>query len=327
MTAAVKNVWADLVEKRLWPVAVALVLALVAAPVLLSRGGSAPAPPPPLPPAPTTGSAAQPASTPIKIVDPTVHKAPRGHYHDPFAGAAPAPASSGSSAAPSPSSSSSSPSSSSPSSSSPAPSSSGSASSSSSSAAAPTVSATPTTSRVSPTSSPSRTVASTPTGFKAGYRLDVGFGEAGSVKDAKDVVRLKTLGPAGQAPLVIYLGVRSDGKTAMFLLDAPSTPTGDGKCWPTPKACQLLELRKGDSEFFDVATGSTGVVQYELDVNRVAERRDPSHTAAVKLRKRESKAGRKAMFAVVSSGRTYVAKLVYVATRGVLVARHTKTTS
>ena len=166
-----------------------------------------------------------------------------------------------------------------------------------------------------------------PTGFKAGYRLDVGFGEAGSVKNAKDIVRLKPLGPEGKDPVAIYLGVREDGKTAMFLLDAPSTPTGDGKCWPSRRACQILELRKGDSEFFDVATGAAGVVQYELDVNRVSERRDPSHEAAVKLRKRESKAGRKAMFAVVQAGRTYVSRLVYSSVRGVLIPRHIKTTS
>ena len=34
-----KNVWSDLVERKLWPVAVGLVIALVALPVALGRGG------------------------------------------------------------------------------------------------------------------------------------------------------------------------------------------------------------------------------------------------------------------------------------------------
>ena len=42
---ALRDVWVDLVDKKLWPLAVALVIALVAAPVVLSNGaGKAPAP-------------------------------------------------------------------------------------------------------------------------------------------------------------------------------------------------------------------------------------------------------------------------------------------
>src|SRR5262245_41700933 len=46
------DLWQDLREKRLWPVAVGLVLALVAVPVLLAKPFESPAPPPPVKPAP-----------------------------------------------------------------------------------------------------------------------------------------------------------------------------------------------------------------------------------------------------------------------------------
>lgn len=317
-----RNVWADLVEKRLWPLAVGLALALVAVPVVLARGGSSAPAPLPLPPAqaPATARAAtpQPAAKPIKVVEQVPHRAPHGRFHDPFSGhkdpnAKPAPAtgrSSGSSSAAS------------------APSSSSSAagapaSSSGSGTSTPSSGSAPSTHVSSPTSS-ARTApaapAVVPSGYPAGYRLDVDFGPAGDVKRSKDLVRLKPLA-AGTKPLAIYLGVRTDGKTAMFLLTRNGTATGDGRCWPSKAACQVLELRKGDSEFFDVPTGATGVVQYELDVDRVGARYDVTHVGAVRARKRESKAGRREMLAIVKSGRTYVTGLVYSSVRGALVPR------
>lgn len=316
--SVLRNVWADLVEKRLWPLAVVLALALVAVPIVLARtGGSAPGPAP-LPPAPPAAPAAgtpatQPVAKPIKVVDPTAKAAPRGHYHDPFAASA-APttttSSSGGAGAGAPS---------------------GSAAGSSPKPASPSSPASPSPSGGSSTPSapvtpvgppqPVKPQPATLSGYFAGYRLDVGFGPAGAVRPSKDIVRLKMLGPAGKTPLLIFLGFRTDGKTAMFLLDGESTPTGDGACWPTAKACQVLALRKGDSEFFDVPEGVSGVVQYELDVNRVSQRRSPSHKLALLLRRRESKAGRKEMFAVIASGRTLVTHLVYASIRGVLVTR------
>lgn len=317
-----RNVWADLVEKRLWPLAVGLVLALVAVPIVLARGGSSAPAPPPLPPvqAPATAAAVpQHAATPIKVVEQVPHRAPHGRFHDPFSGhknpnAKPAAATSRSSGS---ASAASAPSSASSAAGAAAPSSGSGASAPSSGSSAPSTHAS------SPTSS-ARTApaapAVVPSGYPAGYRLDVDFGPAGDVKRSKDLLRLKPLA-AGAKPLAIYLGVRTDGRTAMFLLTRNGTATGDGKCWPSKAACQVLELRKGDSEFFDVPTGATGVVQYELDVDRVGARYDVTHVGAVNARKRESKAGRREMLAIVKSGRTYVTGLVYSSIRGVLVPR------
>src|SRR3954471_20912002 len=78
-----KNVWADLVERKLWPVAVGLVVALVAVPVALGRsGGSA------------SEDAAAPATVapasgtpPTQVVSLTTAKAkgaPLGPAHNPF---------------------------------------------------------------------------------------------------------------------------------------------------------------------------------------------------------------------------------------------------
>ena len=96
--------------------------------------------------------------------------------------------------------------------------------------------------------------------------------------------------------------------------------TGDARCFPTKVTCQLIELRKGESEFFDVRTG-TGVDRYELDVDRVVGRTAATAAAALRVRRRESRAGRTEMYRVIRTGRTYVTDFMYSRLRGVLVAR------
>ena len=66
VTTPLRGVWDDLVERRLWPLALALVVALVAVPVILSKPAKQAAPLPPAPAATGSASAAvafQPAVT------------------------------------------------------------------------------------------------------------------------------------------------------------------------------------------------------------------------------------------------------------------------
>ena len=67
--------------------------------------------------------------------------------------------------------------------------------------------------------------------------------------------------------MLIYIGVRKDGKTAEFLLDAGVSAVGDGECFPNTDACETLRLRAGETEFLDV-TDETGAVtqQFQLDL-------------------------------------------------------------
>ena len=77
-----RGVWADLVAKRLWPVAVGLVLLLIAIPVVLAKPapkGSAPA----TPVAGTAGPAPLVAS-PASVRSNTGAAPVGGKYHDPF---------------------------------------------------------------------------------------------------------------------------------------------------------------------------------------------------------------------------------------------------
>ena len=296
-----KDIVTDLREKRLWPVVAVLAVALVALPVVLGRGGGAPASsaapitlPPVAPAAADTGHV-------VNLVAPTGKVRATGRAHDPFGQpggpakttpntATPPPPAPGSTFAPTPQPS------------------------------APSPSSTGVQSPVSsPSPSPSAPAPSAPTsrGADAGYRVDLSFGQAGSTKALHDALRLRGL-QAVDGPLAVFLGVREKPKAATFLLAPGTSATGDGRCRPNPRDCQVLELAKDESEFFDVPNGAAGVVQYELDVDRIVARREASATRAHRVLHQQSKAGRKLMFDLVRAGQTYLSHYMYSSSTGVL---------
>ncbi|MGZ5324964.1 MAG: hypothetical protein ACXWZ3_12940, partial [Solirubrobacterales bacterium] len=66
--------------------------------------------------------------------------------------------------------------------------------------------------------------------------------------------------------------------------------TGDGHCKPSAKTCQTIEVKQGDTEFFDL-TVNGAAVQYQLDVVRVFKKGAGSAAAAAAAFERHSKAG------------------------------------
>ena len=98
------------------------------------------------------------------------------------------------------------------------------------------------------------------------YHLSLRFGraEATQLKTYHDVARLSPL-PTADNPFFVYTGVLKDGKTAVFLLSSDATATGDGHCRPSAKSCQTIEVKEGDTEFFDLTVNGEAV-QYQLDV-------------------------------------------------------------
>jgi hypothetical protein len=82
--------------------------------------------------------------------------------------------------------------------------------------------------------------------------------------------KLKPL-PSVEQPLLIYLGLEDDRKTAVFLVDASVQTVGDGRCDPTPENCEMLRLKVGDTEFIDVLgeSGEPTGEQYQLDLVKI----------------------------------------------------------
>jgi hypothetical protein len=299
--SAVRNLVNDLVDRRLWPVALALLGALVAVPMLLGGGSKAPASAPAVPLAAAAGTAAPNAQAAVALSQPSTSTNPTyrpGPVRNPFAQhKVPAPATTNPSSAPAPS----------------APSVPSSAPGVPSGGGGVPVTATP----IVPGSGGGRRDA-TETNV---WRVNLRFGEAGDQKTHKDIPRLSPL-PSATDPFFIFLGVLADGKTAVFLISSDTTATGDGKCKPNPEQCDTIEMRAGDTEFFDVAQGNAGVTQYELDLLKVFKNTVKGKAAAAKA-SRVSKDGQNVVKELKAEGhQTGYGRYIWSAKRGVLVRRH-----
>jgi hypothetical protein len=71
--------------------------------------------------------------------------------------------------------------------------------------------------------------------------------------------------PSADEPLLIYVGLTKNGKRAKFLVDASVEVDGDAVCKPHPSNCEQIELSVGETEFLDVVDPEAA----EDDENRV----------------------------------------------------------
>lgn len=259
-----RNVGHDLVDKKLWPIAVALVLAVIAVPFLLGGGGEPAATP--VAQAPVAGAAAvaPPGAAEVAVaVEEPVLRRRSGKTRDPFkqqyvrpeakvpgvgavTGGTPAATGTGS----------------------------GGKTTSTPATSAPATGGAP----VAPTS-PARPRPAEPELDPLDvYRVNLRFGEAGRQRTIRDIARLSPL-PNSDKPFFIFLGVLAGGKKAVFLVGADAAVTGDGVCRPSRTNCETVEMGRGDTVFLDRET-SEGVTQYELDLLSVRRRTGAQAVAA-----------------------------------------------
>jgi hypothetical protein len=234
---AVRNVVSDLIDRRLWPVALLLAAAAVAIPVLLLKPASS-APPTPIAanPAPALASPAVSLSSPGGGPVVGAVKNPFRQQHLPVAKSS---SSTASKLGPSTTS--------------------GGSTSPSSGGSTSTGSGGGSTSGGSGRSTPAA----------SGAVLQVRFGLAGGKRKTYDVSPGSPL-PSATNPLLVYLGQDKTGKVGGFLVSSDAQPQGDGRCEPDKSICSTLYMKVGDAEFFDV-TSPAGTVQYELEVLKVVK--------------------------------------------------------
>jgi hypothetical protein len=112
------------------------------------------------------------------------------------------------------------------------------------------------------------------------------------VKALSNVARLSAL-PSAQNPLLVFLGVKNDKKTALFLVSSQANPAGQGKCSPKPSHCELLALKLGQRESLLVVDANGSPAIYNLQVSAIRLTPTSSEDAARKANDRISAAGRK----------------------------------
>jgi hypothetical protein len=133
------------------------------------------------------------------------------------------------------------------------------------------------------------------------YELTVRFGASEETANARrNIKRLGAL-PSVDEPVLIYLGVLKDNKTAVFMVDSGVVAQGDGDCKPSRNTCETIHLKEGETEFFDVApetepadgVEATSAAQYQLDVVKIRKTVTTSAKKANRSLARVSKAGRR----------------------------------
>lgn len=103
------------------------------------------------------------------------------------------------------------------------------------------------------------------------FTVDLLYGEFGEERRHRGVRRLELI-PNEDDPAVVFLGVTTSGKTAVFLVDERFTVTGEGVCRPSPDECTFLYLREvGDrnSAILAEADGTRSRLSLR-DIDRVA---------------------------------------------------------
>ncbi len=286
----VKSLWADLVEKRLWPVVLVLLVALVAVPVALGGASREPVVSASLG---ATGRTGDGALTAEVALDPTVsvRRDRTEEVRDPFkqakvAGSATTATGATGITAPTLTE---------------TPSTGGGDTSATGITAPPLIKtpgngngnatdkaegndstqatpSTPTTPEQPPPTPPKQPPPA-PDPLDS-YVVTLVLGQTGTERDRVTVERLAPL-PSAASPFLVYVGVLPDEKTAVFLLSADVKATGEGTCKPRTSSCETVELRRGDTEYFAV-TGEDGkVTWYQLDFGHVIRKQaDGSSSAA-----------------------------------------------
>ena len=93
------------------------------------------------------------------------------------------------------------------------------------------------------------------------YAADVRFGKEGNL-DRKTLQQFRSL-PSSQNPVLVFMGVKEDGKTAAFLLSSAAATTGEGNCEPDD-TCTFLYMKKGDKQRIEAVNSNDEIITYEL---------------------------------------------------------------
>ena len=122
------------------------------------------------------------------------------------------------------------------------------------------------------------------------WHVDYSFGQGSDMKTYPDALRLDAV-PSNSTPVVQYLGVTRRGKAAAFLIYGASSVSGDGQCIDGQSPCQVVKLKPGGTEFIDVPVPNAGTVQFELSLLAIRSRKAASEKESLKAHLVQSQAG------------------------------------
>jgi hypothetical protein len=289
----VRAVLGDLVEKRLWPIALLLAMTAVAVPVVLGRGGTgaADAPVATQPAAAADGAA---SSTPaVQLVGPASVRRRSGRERDPFRRATTAPAATATVDG------------------APAQSQAASKAASAPKPAAVDASAAATTTTTKPAAAaPAAPAAAGAQARSAAtvasvYRARVRWGhDDDDEARVRGVARLQPLGGRSN-PALLYLGTTKRHR-AVFLLGPSASASGESTC--AEKTCRVIKLKAGARTVVNVEDRDGGEARrYTLVVDGIVRQPVASRAAAARLRTRVYDGGRDVLREIIKDEQTAAA--------------------
>jgi hypothetical protein len=275
-----RGIVGELREKRLWPVAVALLVAIVALPVVLSKSASStPVASVPQPTPPPSAATSLPA---VSVQSTPAQSRLNGRARDPFAqqgvGKTATTASVTATAATAVSA---------------ASSAAARTASGGTSAATTSGTTTPTTTTpvtITPNAKPTPTTAAL--SATESYHVTLAITNAAGGLDTIDSLERLSVLPSAQRPLLVELGALQGGHRVLFVVQPGTVVSGPGTCTPGPIDCEILSLGQDQTE--GLATQSpTGLVSVAMfAVTGISTDRHSSAAAADRARRSESAAGR-----------------------------------
>jgi hypothetical protein len=285
----VRPIWQDLRAKRLWPVALVLLVAIIAVPVVLSASSGAPPAGPGVPSTSTAPVAGLPA---VSERSGAAGGALPGSARDPFtpqggggaraaaAGVSATAAGVSATAASSATTSGGSPSGTGSSAHSSAPGSSGATTPSPRTPLPPSI----------PVGKPKRTTPALSSTQSYDVRLAI-TNSNGGLNTIDSLERLSLL-PSQSLPLLVELGVLQGGSRVLFAVQPGTTLSGPGTCVPGPIDCEILSLAQDQTEKVGVQTVHGSVAEALFAVTGINAVGHGSSSAAMRARRTESSAGR-----------------------------------
>lgn len=100
------------------------------------------------------------------------------------------------------------------------------------------------------------------------YGVDLTFdGPESAPRSYRNLPRLSLL-PTIQSPVLVFLGVGADANNAVFLVDSTLQAVGgDGTCLPSPEECATLSIEPGEQQTFVDEQGN----RYFLAIDQIRE--------------------------------------------------------
>jgi hypothetical protein len=96
------------------------------------------------------------------------------------------------------------------------------------------------------------------------YVVDITFTANGRTRRIKGLEKLDML-PSQSSPLLIFLGVTPKGSDAVFLVDSTLSAAGEGRCKPSEAECAFAYIGPGSEYMFTTENGDS----YEVSVDEI----------------------------------------------------------